>query len=144
MVIKMNRNVMLTISGLHSDAEAESGSVETVVEAEYFERNGTHYLLYEEKEEGFQQVSKNRMKFRENLLEITRQGLLETHMIFEQGKKHKTMYRMPYGQMLLGVNTKKVYLQEQGTEIRMEVEYTLEADEEYLSDSKIVICIKEL
>ena len=91
----MDRNVMLTISGLHSGEADENGSVETKVRAEYFKKNETHYLLYEEKEEGFQQTSKNRMKFRDNMLELTRQGLLNTHMVFEENKTHMTPYQTP-------------------------------------------------
>ena len=133
---------MLTISGLHSGEADENGSVETKVRAEYFKKNETHYLLYEEKEEGFKQTSKNRMKFRDNMLELTRQGLLNTHMVFEENKTHMTPYQTPYGQMLLGIHTKKVDIQEQENFIRVIVEYTLEADEAYLSDSRIEICIK--
>lgn len=138
----MDRSVMLTISGLHSGEADENGSVETKVRAEYFKRNETHYLLYEEKEEGFKQTSKNRMKFRGNMLELTRQGLLNTHMVFEENKTHMTPYQTPYGQMLLGIHTKKVDMQEQENFIRVVVEYTLEADEAYLSDSRIEICIE--
>lgn len=138
----MNRNVMLTISGLHSGEADDNGSVETKMRAEYFKRAETHYLLYEETEEGFEQTCKNRMKFRNNMLELTRQGLLNTHMIFEENKTHMTSYRTPYGQMLLGIHTKKVEMQEQENFIRLVVEYTLEADEAYLSDSRIEISIE--
>lgn len=138
----MDRNVMLTISGLHSGEADDNGSVETKVRAEYFKRNESHYLLYEEKEEGFEQTSQNRIKFRGNMLELTRQGLLNTHMVFEENKRNMTPYQTPYGQMLLGIHTKKVDMQEQENCIRVVVEYTLEADEAYLSDSRIEICIE--
>lgn len=139
----MNRKVMLTISGLHSSAEADNGSVETQVRAEYFKRNDTHYLLYEEKEEGFEHISKNRIKFKDNLLELTRQGLLDTHMIFEENKKHTTHYHTPYGQMFLEIDTGKVQIEELDNYIRVIVEYTLGADGEYLSDSRIEIHISD-
>lgn len=139
----MNKNVMLTISGLHSGDETDNGSVETAVGAEYFNQNGTHYLLYEEKEDGFEQVSKNRIKFKDNMLELTRQGLLHTHMIFEEGKNHMTNYQTPYGQMVLGIDTKLVQIEEQEKHIRVIAEYVLEADGEYLSDSRIEINITE-
>lgn len=139
----MNKNVMLTISGLHSDTEQDSGSVETAVRAEYFNKSGTHYLLYEEKEEGFAQVTKCRIKFKENVLELTRQGLLHTHMIFEAGKNHMTSYQTPYGQMMLGIDTESVQMEESDKRIRVIVEYKLEADGEYLSDSRIEISVVE-
>ena len=139
----MNRKVLLTITGFHSGEEADNGSVETVTEAEYFQRNGSHYLLYEEKDEDSLQTTKCRMKIKENMVELTRQGLLNSNMIFEKGKTHTTSYQTPYGQLYLGIRTDEMSVQEGEREIRIEISYVLEADGEYLSDSRITISIKE-
>lgn len=139
----MNRNVKLSISGLHQDAEAENANVETIVSAEYFKKNDSHYLLYEEKQEGFEKTSKNRIKFKENSMELTRQGLMQTHMVFEEKKKHMTRYTTPYGEILLGIDTKQIRVMEQEHRIEVTVEYSLEADGEYLSDCKIQLQIEE-
>jgi len=139
----MNKEVKLTISGLHTDAEEEHASVETVVEAQYFKRGDSHYLLYEEMQEGFDKPSQNRMKFRENLLELNRKGLMETHMVFEEGKTHMTNYATPYGQMVLGIQTKRIQVQELENRILVNGEYRLEADGEYLEDSRITLQIEE-
>ena len=89
----MNREVELVLSGLH-DAEGASDkdAVETAQTAQYFKRNDSHYLLYEEDIEGFDGTCKSRIKFRDNLLELTRQGAVEMHMIFEENKRHVVPY----------------------------------------------------
>ena len=138
----MNRRVVLTISGLHAGENEDNGTVETIVEAEYFEKNGSHYILYEEQEEGFTQTSKNRIKFKDNLVELIRQGVVGTHMIFEKGKTHMTDYQTPFGQMLLGINTGSLEVQMQEESIYITIEYVLEADGEYLSDSRIEITLR--
>ncbi len=138
----MNREVELSISGMHYDAE-DNHEVETFVQAEYFEKNGSHYVIYEDKQEGFEKGSKSRIKFKQGLVELTRQGLLQTHMIFEENKKHMTQYVTPYGEMLLGVDTHSVCIEELENRITIQVAYSLEADGEYLSDCNIVICVKE-
>ena len=53
----MNREVELVLSGLH-DAEGASDkdAVETAQTAQYFKRNDSHYLLYEEDLEGADQA----------------------------------------------------------------------------------------
>lgn len=138
----MNREVLLTISGFHAGEDADNGSVETVADAEYFCKNGTHYVIFEEKAEGFDRTSKSRIKFKDDMVELVRQGLLETHMIFERNQKHMTNYQTPYGQMLLGVDTQKIRILQTEQQIRVLVEYTLEAEGAYLSDSKIEIVIR--
>lgn len=139
----MNRKVKLSISGLHSVAENEDADVATYHLAEYFKKNDSHYLLYEEKQEGFDKTSKNRIKFKENRVELTRQGLVQTHMIFEENKKHMTQYASPYGAILLGIDTKRVSVEEQENAIKVEVEYVLEADGEHLSKCKIELHVEE-
>ena len=88
-------------------------AVETSQAAQYFKRNDSHYLLYEEDIEGFDGTCKSRIKFRDNMLELTRQGAVEMHMIFEENKRHVVPYNTPYGQLLLGIETRRVQVEEQ-------------------------------
>lgn len=137
----MNREVTLTISGLHMGDGAGADSVSIVAAAEYFQRNNSHYLLYEENMEGFTQPLKNRIKFRNNMLELTRRGPVDTHMIFEEKKKHVTNYSMPYGEILLGIDTGRVLVEEGKDSIKVTVEYALEMNGEHQADSRIEIAV---
>lgn len=140
----MNREVELVLSGLH-DAEGASDkdAVETAQTAQYFKRNDSHYLLYEEDLEGFDGTCKSRIKFRDNLLELTRQGAVEMHMIFEENKRHMIPYNTPYGQLMLGIETGRVLVEEQEDQIHVTVEYTLDHEGEPLSESCLKIHIRE-
>lgn len=140
----MNREVELVLSGLH-DAEGASDkdAVETAQTAQYFKRNDSHYLLYEENMEGFDGVCKSRIKFRDNLLELTRRGAVDMHMIFEENKRHMIPYNTPYGQLMLGIETGRVLVEEQEDQIHVTVEYTLDHEGEPLSESCLKIHIRE-
>lgn len=135
----MNREVKLSISGLHVSGENDENSVADHYEAEYFKKNDSHYLIYEDVQEGFSQPSKTRIKCKDKLMELTRQGLTRTHMVFEENRTHMTPYVTPYGEFLLGIHTKRVCMEEQDKQMVITVEYSLEADGEPLSDCRIVI-----
>lgn len=139
----MTKEVELSISGLQWGDDPEGDNIETVVQAEYFKKNDSHYLLYEESMEGFTQTSKNRIKFKGNLLELTRQGLLGTHMIFEEKKKHMTDYATPYGNLVLGIDTEKISMEEREDFIRVIVEYKIEIGDEPISTNKIELQIRQ-
>ena len=140
----MNREVELVLSGLHaSGQEQESEAVETVQPAQYFKRNDSHYLLYEEKMDEDQAPCRSRIKFRDHLLELTRQGTAEMHMIFEGNKRHMIPYNTPYGQLMLGIETGRVLVEEQEDQIHVTVEYTLDHEGEPLSESCLKIHIRE-
>ena len=143
MEISMTKEVELSIAGLQWGTDIEENNIETVRKAEYFKRSGSHYLLYEEETEGFSQTSRNRIKFKEKKVELTRQGLMDTHMIFEENKRHLMNYVTPYGSLLLGINTGKVCVEEQDDCIRVIIEYVLEMEEEPLSWHKLKLCIRE-
>ena len=126
----MNREVELVLSGLH-DAEGTSDkdAVETAQTAQDME--------------GFDGTCKSRIKFRDNLLELTRQGAVEMHMIFEENKRHVVPYNTPYGQLLLGIETRRVQVEEQEDRICVTVEYILDQEGEPFSESCLKLYIRE-
>ena len=140
----MNREVELVLSGLHdTEGTSDKNAVKTAQTAQYFKRNDSHYLLYEEDMEGLDGSCKSRIKFRDNLLELTRQGAVEMHMIFEENKRHMIPYNTPYGQLMLGIETGRVLVEEQEDQIHVTVEYTLDHEGEPLSESCLKIHIRE-
>ena len=139
----MNREVELVLSGLHdTEGASDKDAVKTAQTAQYFKRNDSHYLLYEEDMEGFDGVCKSRIKFRDNLLELTRQGAVEMHMIFEENKRH-VPYNTPYGQLMLGIETRRVQVEEQEDQICVTVEYILDQEGEPFSESCLKLHIRE-
>ena len=140
----MNREVELVLSGLHdTEGASDKNAVKTAQTAQYFKRNDSHYLLYEEDMEGFDGACKSRIKFRDNLLELTRQGAVEIHMIFDEHPRHVVPYNTPSGQLMLGIEPRRAQLEEQEDQIRVTVEYTLDQEGEPFSESCLKLHIRE-
>ena len=49
----MTKDVLITISGIQMMDEEDS-DVEMIVRGDYYQKNGKHYILYEEVMEGFE------------------------------------------------------------------------------------------
>lgn len=98
--------------------EREEAAVVTCVhaDAEWYRRGDRFYLFYEEQPDECGVPVKTRMKYREGLLELTRRGGAESHMVFEAGKVHSTDYPTPYGNLPLDVVTGRVSLGAEPTE----------------------------
>ena len=142
----MTREVLLTLRGLQFDQrEEDADKVEMVTVGDYYKRNDRHYVVYEEITEGFTQPTKNRLKFSEHMLELTRNGLVNVHMVFQENKKNLTNYNTPFGQILVGIDTKKIQVEEHEDNIVVDVDYALDINYEFLSDChiRIDICSKE-
>ena len=65
----MKKEVIVTLCGLQMVQDDED-SIEVVHIGEYYERNGTHYILFEELLEGSSRLVKNIVKIKEHYLEV--------------------------------------------------------------------------
>ncbi len=138
----MTKEVIITICGLQSGPEADEEPIEMITTGEYYYKNGKHYLLYEEVMEGETATNKNRIKFAPGYMELTKNGIVSVHMLFEENKKNITHYYTPYGALMMGIEAKKVTITETENEINVSVEYTLEINQEHAADCDIRISIK--
>ncbi len=137
----MTKEIFLSLKGLQMDAGEEAQEMETITPADYYMRNGSHYIVYDELAEGSSDITKNMIKFKDSYLEVTKKGLVNVHMIFEENKKNMTSYRTPYGDILIGIDTGSVSIKEKENKINVEVKYVLEANYQYLADCRIEMSI---
>jgi uncharacterized beta-barrel protein YwiB (DUF1934 family) len=138
----MTKDVLLSITGLQFSPDQESNSVEVISPGEYYYRNGRHFFLYDEVTEGFDQVTKNIVKVSPDYMELTKKGVVNVHMVFEKNQKNVTYYYTPFGSLLMGIDAKKIDVQEAEDSIQVDVEYGLELNYEHIANCHIRIGAK--
>lgn len=138
----MTKEVLITICGLQNGPDADGEPIEMTTAGEYYYKNGKRYVLYEEVMEGETNTTKNRIKIAPGYLELTKNGVVNVHMLFEENKKNVTHYYTPYGSLMMGIDTKKVWLEEGENEIKVAVDYALDLNQEFAADCDIKITIK--
>lgn len=144
----MTQDVLVTISGLHMMEEMdisneENEPIEIITPAKYYEKNGKHYILYDEVVEGFSGVIKNKVKITGNsVLEIIKTGITNAHMVFENGKSNVTFYDTPYGRMHVEMHTRKLDIKVEEKFIDIDVDYTLDINNEPAAECRIIMNIK--
>lgn len=139
----MTKDVLVSISGMHMDVvsgmtDADNEPIEVVTPASYYCKNGKHYVIYDEVVEGTPGTIKNKIKITgTDSVEIMKTGISNAHMVFEKNKKNLTYYQTPYGQMLVGVNTRNMEINVTDDNIGVLVDYELDINHEPLADCKI-------
>lgn len=142
----MTKDVLVSISGLQmavNEVESnEDDPIEVFSSGTYYLKNGKHYVFFEEMAEGIQGITKTQLKWKdEELLEVSKKGISNVHMVFEKGKHNRCFYNTPFGQLHLGIFTTDILVDEREDEIRIRAEYALDVDDEPLSECTIGICI---
>ena len=138
----MTKDVIVTISGLQFAQETETEPVEIVTAGSYYKKNGKHYIIYDEVMEGFEGSTKNIIKLTEDSLDVTKKGVTNVHMVFEENKKNITYYNTPFGNLFIGIDAEKIQVEESEENINVNVAYALEANYEHLADCRIQMNIK--
>ena len=120
-------------------SEGDQEPIEIVVPGEYYFRNGSHYLRYEEILEDFAEPTINYIKISPKGMEVRKKGVVNVHMVFEQGKKNMTYYTTPYGTIEMGIAATNLNLEENDSGLNMKVDYALDMNQEHVADCYLAI-----
>ena len=140
----MTKDVLIAIKGMQFEGAEDAEEIEVIQKGMYYQKNGSHYLMYEEPIEGSNEVIANRIKFRENELQVTKKGAVNTMLLFKRNEKNMTNYTTPYGNLLMGINTQTIEQDICEDRINVHVEYALDINYEFLADCKIDITVTAL
>ena len=131
----MDKEVLIHVKGLQMMNPEEKGeSIELVVPGQYYFRNESHYLRYEEVRGVFskQTVISTGMEVREK-------GVVKVHMVFGKGKKNMTFYTTPLGNIEMGIAATNLNLEENEDGLNMKVDYSLDMNQEHVADCCLAI-----
>ena len=136
----MNNDVLIHVRGLQMmETDDAQEPIEIVVPGQYYFRNGSHYLRYEEMLDDTAETTVNYIKMSPNGVEVRKQGQVNVHMVFEEGKKNKTFYNTPYGTLQMGISATGLELKESEDGIQMKVDYALDMNEEHVADCYLTV-----
>ncbi len=139
----MNKKVMLTVQGSQQDQEGPETVTTQCAAAEYYEQNGSTYLLYEETLGAGPDKTKNTIKIKNGVLELTRKGAVNSRMVFQEGAEHMTEYVTSFGRLPLGIRTHAIHMRQSEQIQEITIDYDLTANGQKISRCKIIIKISD-
>lgn len=137
----MTKDVIISISGVQI-TDGDKGGVEMITAGTYYLKNGKHYIFYDEVLEDTEEVIKNTIKISEGGLDIVKKGSSSVHMVFEEHKKNLSCYMTPFGELMVGVDTGEIAIDEQEHELNVKVGYSLDINYEHVSECNIVVNVQ--
>lgn len=138
----MTKDVLVRVKGTQF-MDDENDVIEMITAGTFNEKNGKKYLIYDETiVEGGDQTH-NIVKIWPDKVEVTKRGLVDTHMTFECGKKHMCNYMTPVGLIILGITTSALEVEEDETSMGIVISYALEMNGEYISGCGLEIYARD-
>ena len=141
--VSLEKDVIISIKGVQRYENADPDTMELVTEGR-LEREGNSYTLsYQESELTGLEGTLTTFQIEPERITLMRVGGFNSQMVFQEGRRHMSMYNTPYGAMTIGVNTRHLLaeLDDQGGEI--EIDYAIEIDHSVAGRNTFQINVKE-
>ena len=139
----MEKEVIISIKGMQKYENAEPDTIELVTGGR-LERDGESFTLsYQESAVTGMDGTLTTFQIEPERVTLLRVGEYTSQMVFQEGRRHMSMYNTPYGAMTIGVNTRHLLaeLDDQGGEI--EIDYAIEIDHAVAGRNTFQINVKE-
>ena len=139
----MEKEVVISIKGMQKYEGALPDVVELVT-AGRLARDGTGYTLsYQESELTGLDGTLTTIQVDGEQVTLMRVGEFNSQLVFQEGRRHLSVYNTPYGAMSVGVNTRHLLaeLSDRGGDI--EVDYFIEIDHALAGRNVFRISVKE-
>ena len=125
----MTDNVIISIKGKQLYAESGPDEMELVTSGVLKrDSRGGFMVSYQESELTGLEGTTTKLHVHGGRVTLLREGGVNSQMVFEEGRRHLSMYETPYGELSIGVNTKRMRstLGEAGGDL--EIDYAIEID----------------
>ena len=136
----MEKEVQITVNSLQvSTIDGERQEICEQYWGKYIESANKEYLLYEEQPEDNKHSVKTMIKMGLGEIAIVKRGAINTEMVFKAGVRKLANYETPYGGMTIGIRTENLSVMQNGNSTKIEINYKLEIDYDYVTECHISI-----
>lgn len=138
----MTEQVIVSIQGMQMMEDEAGASPELITTGTYSFENQIHQVVFEEQLSESQQITTDWLTFSEDKVELKKEGEVQTHMIFEKGKKNLSFYDTPYGSVSVEMTASEVEILCKEDEISIVLEYSLAMNEQPVAECALNIGIR--
>ena len=141
----MEKPVIISIRGVQTTAPGEEDVMELVTQGVLGGDERELTLTYRESELTGLEGTTTTFRIAGDKITLTREGTLNSEMVFQEGKDHVSLYETPYGGLTLGVKTRKarsgLSLSPAGGDL--EIAYALDVDDQRIGENSFFIQVRE-
>lgn len=138
----MENNVIVSIRGHQDLGDGQNESIELVTEGRLAQGDQGYTLSYQESELTGLEGTQTTFQIEDGRVTLLREGEFNSQMVFEQGRRHLSMYNTPYGALAVGINTRRMKVELAGLEGRIEITYAIEIDHAVAGENCFKIDVK--
>lgn len=140
----MQENYLISIVSLQQ-VDGEKNEIKLTTLGSYISKGDSRYIVYKEynaENSGNARTSILKIE-NSNKVTLMRNGVENTRLILEKGKRHLCQYDTGYGNLMVGIYTNDVACKLDNSGGTLEINYTLDINANLASINELYITIKE-
>ncbi len=139
------KQVWVTVTGNQCDRDGEEQQIELQALGRYYEKNGVHYIVYEESQVSGMQGTTTALKVYSDHVVLSRRGEVEQRLDFYLQRKTCGQYVTAFCRMQIDVYTRTLEIRSatDGNPSVVVIHYDLEIDGQWQSMNRLTIGIRE-
>ena len=139
----MEKEVVISIKGMQTYEGTPPDIIELVTEGRLVRDGSSYTLSYQESELTGLEGTLTTIQVDGGQVTLLRVGEFNSQLVFQEGRRHLSVYNTPYGAMSVGVHTRHLLaeLNDQGGDF--EVDYEIEVDHAMAGRNIFRINVKE-
>ena len=140
----MENNVIISIRGCQRGEAAQDETIELVPEGCLQPDGADGYTLsYQESEVTGLEGTLTTFQIEPDRVTLLRVGEVNSQMVFQEGRRHLSMYDTPYGALSVGINTKKRRARLDAAGGQIEIDYAIEIDHAVAGENLFHIHVRQ-
>ena len=140
----MDKSVIISIKGKQSYENVEDETIELVTEGLLAkEGEGAYTLSYQESELTGLEGTLTTFQIEDGRVTLMRHGEVNSQMVFEEGRRHLSMYKTPYGALAEGIKTHSMDCRMDDHGGSIEINYAIEIEHAVAGQNLFQIQVRE-
>ena len=140
------KQVLVTVTGNQCGLDGAEQQIELRASGRYYEKNGVHYIIYEENQSSGMQGTITTLKIYPDHVVLLRNGEIEQKLDFYLKRKTCGHYNTAFSRMQIEVTVKvlEISLWTGDNPISVVIHYDMEIDGQWQSANRLRIVIQEV
>lgn len=135
----------VTISLISNQTDGVNTDQSEIITQGFFEKKDDRYIIsYSESEAtGFEGAITELSIYGNEKIVLNRSGEFMSNLIVEMGKKHHCVYGTPYGEIMVGINSKEINSELNDNGGKLNFKYVIDVNSSYVGDFDVTIDVKQ-
>lgn len=133
----------MTLCSIQRDGKDVSTSELNTKADFYRDENDELVIAYDESETTGMEGSRTYLRIAEDMVSVVRTGTFRTHIVVQNGVKHFCHYETPFGEIAVGITSKKLKIAMTPEGGHLEMRYIVDGNSTLLSDNEIIVDIRK-